>query len=877
VSRPSAWDRWIALLLLAYPKRFRDRFGRDLALQYPSPGCRSFRAAVTAAHDLLRAGLGARVDDLRRAWGHRTGGGLDALRTDVAHAVRGLARRPLYAALVITTLALAASLNVAVFAIVDQTLLRSLPYPEEARLVAITNMWTGYPHSSISLPEYEDYRTRARSFESIAVYSNTSLNLAPSGGTAERIQGTVATASFFEVLAGPAMLGRTYTDEEDTPGARVVVLSHAFWLRRFGADPGAVGGALHFDDGARTIVGVMPDGWEFPSPLTDVWIPMNRPGDAGSRGAHTRQVIARVERGVPVARARDEMHRIAAQLQQEYPDAYPAGSGWNIEVSPLRDRMVGDLRPALLMLMIAALFVQLIACANVANVIVARTAERSRDIATRLAFGAAWFRLVRQGCLEGLIAGALGGLAGLLLAAWLLVALEPWLPQDLPRPEQILTDSRVAGFALLATGLAGALSAALTTLRAPMQATAETLRGTRATAESERARAALTAAQVAVAVALLTCGGFAMRSFVRLVHTDPGVQIAQVATARVALSSVRYPNAASRAAFFGRLQDALERQPGVRGAGAISLLPLSGDFSDWTFGVEHASASTSDLEPSEQARVVHGDYFSVMGIPVRTGRAFSSSDTAEAPRVAIVSELLAKKYWKDGGAVGRRIKLWGVDSDQPWATVVGIVADIRHRAVEEAPVPILYFPAGQAPFTTMTVLARLDPGNPHGSRVIADAVRAIDPEQPTWLPRMMEQWFAQSVAQPRFNLVLLSLFASLAVLLASVGVFGVTSFTVTRRTRELGIRIALGARPRALMREVLGDALWLATLGTAIGGALALIAGRYLGSVLYDLRIADPVVLAGVPALVCAVALVASYVPARRAMRVDPVVALRAE
>lgn len=878
MSRRTAWDRWISLLLLAYPRAFRDRFGRDLAAQYDARDDRGIRAALAAGRDLMRGGFGARADDLRRPGDERTGGGLDGLRADAVHATRSLTRRPWFFGMIATTLALAAGLNAAVFGILDATLLRPLPYPNDRALVSIGLTWTDYHHSSVSLPEFVDFSTRARSFESMAAYSSTSVNLAASGGPAERVQGVRTTASLFDVLGVAPAAGRTFTAAEDLQGEPVVVLSHAFWSRRYGADPGVVGRDLITDSGPRRIVGVMPPSFRFPSAATDLWIPMNLvPGDAGSRGAHNRRAIGRLAPGVPLAAARDDLSRIAGELRREYPDSYPEGSGFGTSVMPLRESLVGDLRGALEVLMAAVLFVLLIACANVANLMVARTAERSREIATRVAFGAPRLRLVRQSLFEGLLAGAAGGAGGVLLAAWLIGALQPWLPEDLARPDSILTDSRVIAFAVLVTAAAGALTAAFTALRATRVATTEALKGTRATADTQRTRAVLTTAQVALSVMLLVCGGFAARSFMRLLDTSPGLRTEQVATARVTLASTRFPTPEARTAFFDRVRDTLLRQPGVVAAGAISMLPLSGQTSDWTFAVEGWVPPAPGIEPVEQSRVVHGDYFEVLGIPLVAGRLFTDRDTAQAPPVAIVSELLARKYWPDGNPIGRRVKRWGLDSDEPWTTVVGVVADIRHLALNEAPVPFLYFPATQVPSTSMTLLARLDAGVDAGPEVIAGAVRAVDVEQPTWAPRTMEQWLGRTVSAPRFNLLLLSIFGTLAVLLAAVGIYGVMAFGVSRRTRELGIRAALGARPSSLMRVVLREGAILAGAGIVLGGAAGLLVGRSLSAAFHDIRLADPLVLTAVPLLVLAVAMLASYIPARRAMRIDPVVALRAE
>jgi predicted permease len=778
----------------------------------------------------------------------------------------------------IATLALAAGLNAAVFGILDATLLRPLPYPDERALVSVANSWTDAERGSVSLPEFEDFRTRARAFASMAALSNTSINLASNGATPERIQGLRATASLFDVLGVSPALGRPFTADEDVRDVPVVVLSHNFWARRFGANPAVIGQPLATDGGVREIIGVMPRGFDFPAPTTDVILPMNLvPGTAGGRGAHSRQVIARLAPGVSLQQASQEMQAIAGDLRRTYPDSYPPAAGYTIVVESLRESLVGEWRDGLQLLMTAVLFVLLIACANVANLLLARARDRHQETAMQVALGASRGRLVRQALAEGVLTGAGGGLAGVLVAAALMRAIGSQLPTDLPRPEHVMNDTRTILFALVVTALAGGLTAAFTALRATRLSTVDALKGARVTAEARRARTVLTMAQVALAVLLLACGGFAMRSFARLIAIDPGVRTDNVVTARVSLSSARYPDGPSRWAFFSRVQEKLRQLPGVEASGAISLLPLTSQMSDWTFGVEGYTPPASASIPDEQTRIVQGDYFKVFGIPLHAGRLFADGDTAEAPAVAIVSELLAKKYWPGLDPVGRRIKLGSVASKRDWITVVGVVGDIRYLTLADDPAPILYLPAAQVPESGMTVLARLSPGQRRGPQLIADAVRAVDPEQPTWSPKTMEQWLSASVAEPRFGLILLGIFAALAVVLALVGVYGIMSFAVASRRRELGIRLALGAHPGSLRTFVLREAVWLTAAGIVLGGAGAIAGGRYLGTLFPDVRIADPVVLAGVPLFVLVVAICASYLPARRATLVDPVRALRAD
>jgi putative ABC transport system permease protein len=416
-------------------------------------------------------------------------------------------------------------------------------------------------------------------------------------------------------------------------------------------------------------------------------------------------------------------------------------------------------------------------------------------------------------------------------------------------------------------------------MRAARMQPARALRGARGSSDpaTQRLRALLTVAEIALAVMLLVAGGVALRSFSALVGVDPGVRIAEVATARVTPSVSRYREDPQVIGFYERAIATLSAMPDVAHAGAVSLLPLSGMTSDWGFGVEGYVAPTPALEPDEQARVVGGHYFQALGIPLRAGRFFEARDTAGAPPVAIVSELVAKKYWREATPIGRRIRRWGLDSREPWTTVIGIVGDIRNHGPGSDPVPMIYFPVTQIAEPTMTLVARMQPGSTRGLAAIAEAVRRVDPQQPLFATRTMEDWMSRTVAAPRFNLVLLTLFATFAIALAAVGVYGVMAFTVTRRTRELGIRLALGARPASLMQLVLRHSLTLAGAGVAAGLSAGLVAATAIESQFYGARVFDPLVIVLVPAIVLGVALLASYLPARRAMHVDPVVALRAE
>jgi putative ABC transport system permease protein len=875
-----AWRAWIAVWLRAYPRRFRREFGDDLAAQYPAPPHRRARAAITAAADLVRGGVGARRDEAGR-----NGAGLSALTrgfaSDVRDAVRRLRRRPAATLTVVATLAIASGLNVAVFGIVDQTLLRPLPYPREHEIVSIGNEWTGFTHASLSLPEFVDVRDRARTLGSVAVYSNTTINLDANGGEAERVQAARATASLFDVLSVPPAAGRVYTEAEDRAAAQVVVLSDRFWRRRFGADPDIIGRRLTTHGGSLEVIGVMPASFSFPMAETDAWAPMGlNPASPGARGSHNRRVIARMAEGVTLLQAQDELRRVARDIATAWPDSYPPGSGFTMSVMPLRDRLVGDARTPLLILLTAAACVLLLACANVASLVVVRASAERRALATRSALGASRARLVRQALSEGTLAGSLAGVAGAGLAWWLTKALTPWLPADIPAPAG-LGDVRLLTFALASTSAAGALAWAIAAMRTTRLPVSDALHAGRSAgdAPTDRLRQALTGLQIAAAVALLAASAIAIRGFARLVSVDPGVTTAGVVTARVSLATARYPDGARRTRFYDDVIDRLVSTPGVRAAGAVSFLPLTGQTNDWVIGIEGFDAPAG-VTLTEQSRVVQGGYFSALGIPIIEGRPFGVADGPTAPRVAIVSAAMARKYWAGESPIGRRVRRWGLTSDEPWTTIVGVVGDVRHVRLDQPAPPFIYYPASQLPEASMTVVASLEAAGGaagRGPRVIADAVRSVDPNQPVWSQVAMDAWFDRLVSAPRFSYMLLALFASVAMAIAAVGIYSVTSFAVARRTREIGIRVALGAQPRALLRSVLAGMATLAGAATLAGGLAGLAAGRALGAVFPDVRLADPVVFAGVPALAFAIALLASYLPARRALRIDPLAALRSD
>lgn len=879
-----AWRIWIRLLLLAFPETFRHEVGADLVADCtadpPSRIAQFVRRSASAARELVPAGLGARLDDRRaRRDGPRglLGGGLAA---DVRYGLRLLIRQPVYSGAVVLTLALGSGLATAVFGIVDATLVRPLPFPADRRLLSIGSRWTGVEHTAVSIPEYLDYRAQARSLESIAAYRHVSASLVGDDGP-ERLGGAAVTASFFDVLGVQPALGRVFTDAEDGPGGdRVAVLAHHTWQQRFGRDPAALGRAVRIDDQPVTIIGVMPASFRLPAADTEIWFPLRvNPSDPGGRGAHNREVIARMRAGVEPDAARDELAAIGRQFARDYPQNYPEGSGWGVSVRTLRDHLVGDVSGPLRLLFGAVLFVLLIAAANTSGLMLARASERRAEFAARAALGASRLRLVRQVVVEGAIAGAAGGALGLLGAEILLRALEPGLPPAVARPSTLALDARVIAFALGVTGCAAALAGAFAASQASRASAGDALRsGARTTAgrATRRVRAALVVGEIALAFLLLTGAGLSIRGFTRLLDVDPGLDVSSVTTARLSLPAARYPQIRDAVAFFHRLLDSLAASPGVTHAGAVSILPLSGSDTDANFGVEGYVPPVPGQAPNSQARYVTGDYFRALDIPLVRGRLFTRADGPDAPFVAIVSDALARKYWPGVDPVGRRMKMWSLDDDGPWRTVVGVVGDVRHFGLAEDAPPILYLPVAQFPQRTLTIVVEAAEGLPAG-RLIEERVRALDPAQPVYDARTMDGWVERATAQPRFSLRLLSVFATAALTLAALGIYGVMAFTVAGRSRELGIRVALGADPRKLIWLVMVRGLLLAAAGLALGVGGAVLTGRYLASLLYGVQPIEPLVHAAAAAVLGAVALLACALPARGILRLDPTTALRAE
>ncbi|MGI8995218.1 MAG: ABC transporter permease [Pyrinomonadaceae bacterium] len=802
---------------------------------------------------------------------------------DLRFAVRMLGKRPGFTVAAIIALALGIGANTAIFSVVNSVLLRPLGYKEPERLVTISH---SYPKldlvAPVSAPGYVDYRNQTSVFEETAASSNANYNLTD-GSDPERVQGRIVTANFFPLLGIAPTLGRTFLAEEDKPGAsRVVVLSYGLWQRRFGGDPQIVNRTIRLNNESYTVVGVMPA--EFRFGRDELWTPIAfTPEQLANdrRGNEYLGAMARLKPGVTIEQAQTEIDFIARRIAEANPDAYPADSGWGVKLKSLNEEIVGDVRPALFVLLGAVGFLLLIACSNVANLMLARAAARGREIAIRTALGASRLRLVRQLLTESLLLAFVGGVAGLLLAVWgveLLVALEP---ADVPRAREIGIDARVLLFTIGLSLLTGILFGLLPALQASKPGLTGTLkeggRGSAVGGGIRSARSLLVITQIAVALVLLVGAGLMVRSFSRLLDVNPGFRTENVLTMQVALPATKYREPQQRRAFFQELVERIKALPGTESVGAVSHLPLGGGVTSFTFGIEGRPAPPGVMNPHTDGRVATPDYLPTMQIPLLRGRHFTERDNADARQVAIIDETLARVYFPGEDPVGKRVTFEGTDENPIWREIVGVVGAIRHRGLDAELKAQLYYPHAQSTAAGLSVVVRAANDPASLTSAVRGAVRAVDKDQPVYGVRTMDEVLNNSVAQKRFSMFLLAIFASVALVLAAVGIYGVMAYTVSARTNEMGIRIALGARSIDILRLVVGQGMILALAGVGVGLVAALVVTRVMSSLLYGISATDPLTFAAIALLLTGVALLACYVPARRATKVDPMVALRYE
>jgi putative ABC transport system permease protein len=796
---------------------------------------------------------------------------------DLRYGLRSLRQSPGLAAVAVLALGLGIGANSAIFSVVDAALLRPLPFHDPGRLMLVleSNPSKGYPSFPLSPLNYIDYRDQNSAFERLAAFESTSFILTGAGDPA-KLDGARVAAGFVDTLGIAPSLGRPFLPDEDRPGAgRVAILGHGLWQRRFGSDPALVGRTIMLGGVAYTVVGVMPQGFSFPN-RSEIWTAMALGDDElKSRGAHYLLAIGRLAPGVSLERARADLATIGSRLQIQYPDS---NTGWTARVDPLAERVAGDARPALLVLLAAVAFVLLIACANVAGLLLARASARHREFAIRAALGAGRARLVRQQLTESLLLALLGGAAGLLLAMWGTDLLAAAAPPGIPRVSEVGVDGRVLSFTLglsLITGVLFGLAPALQASRADLNESLKEGGRGGAGPRRHRARAVLVVAEVALALVLLAGAGLLLRSFQRLQAIDPGFDPREVLAVEIELPDGRYPEPPRLASFFTAAIERLAALPGVRSAGGVYPLPMSGDRFFFSFGVEGRPVADAD-RPSAAYYVASPGYFRAMGIRILRGRAFDERDREGAPRVALINDTLARRFFPGEDPIGRRMVIDNGPRDR-FREIVGVVEDVRHDDLGGEARPQMYEPHLQAPLSSMTLVVR-SATDPAG---LAEAARreilVLDRDQPVSRAVPLERLVADSIARPRYSMLLLGAFAAVALVLATMGIYGLLSHAVAQRTHEIGIRMALGARRRDVLALVIANGMGLAMAGVGIGllGALALT--RLMAGLLFQVSPTDPMTLAAVSALLAGVAFLACVIPARRATRVDPMAALRCE
>ncbi len=792
--------------------------------------------------------------------------------TDLRYALRSLGKSPSFALIAIATLALGIGANTAIFTVVNGVLLRPLAYPQPEQLVALK--------SNQSVLELEDVQAQSSSFESIG---GVSAQAADYSGGAEPVQldlGMV-TGDFFRVLGARTVLGRTLTPEDDRfGGAQSIVLSHAFWKRQFAGEASVLGRTLTLAGQNYSVIGVTAPDFQVPGENLDAYVPIRvfYPAAAKARGAHMLRVYARLQPAVTLAAAQTELRVIDQRLAQANPEENRQRES---TLLPLREQLVGDIRPALLVLFGAVGLLLLIACANFANLLLVRVEARRDELAIRSALGASRWQLIRQLLIESVLLALLGGAAGLLLGSWGVDALLALKPEELPRVESIALDAPVLAFTFalsLLTGIVFGLVPAWQATRTKVGGLG--LAGTRSvTPARSRLRNALVVAELGLALVLLIGAGLLGKAFWRLTSVAPGFDL-NVLTMRVELPEARYREVEKQTQFRTRLLDEMNHLPGVEAA-MISEIPLGGQFIMHNFVIDGRAPQTVGTEPELYNRSVAGDYFKIMGIPLQRGRNLSATDGAGAPLVGVVNESMARQYFPGQDPLGARLR-WVRDTKIEWITIVGVVANVRHFGLAKNEEPAIYTPFAQTNQSWKRwsqIVVRSDRLTSRETLVasLKRALAKVDPLLPLTQVRSMRELMAVSLAERTFNALLLGVFAGVALLLASVGLYGVLAFTVAQRTREIGIRLALGAQAGDVLRLILRQGLTLTLLGVAGGVLVSLGCTRLLAGVLYGVTPTDPSTFAALAVLLTAVALAACFIPARRAMRVDPMVALRHE
>jgi predicted permease len=812
---------------------------------------------------------------------------MDTILSDIRLALRRLRRTPGFTLVAVLTLALGIGANTAIFSVVNAALLRPLPYPDGQRLVRLYPTRDG-GRATVSPPDFVDWREQAGVFQGMAALNSNADFTLTGADSPERVAGAQVTADFFSVLETPPAIGRGFTPSDEVVGQdRSVILSYALWQQRFGGRPDILGQSIEMDRVRYTVVGVAPRDFEYPQGAK-LWTPLAFTTEdlTTQRGAHYLDVIARLRPGVSLEQAQAAMGAVAQRLAVQYPRT---NKEWSATAVPMRDALVGDVRPALLMLLGAVGLVLLIACVNVANLLLARSMTRARELAIRTALGAGRSAIVRGILTESILLAVIGGAAGLVVAAWATSALVALQPDALRGLGPVSIDGTVLAFTLLLVLVTGFMFGLLPALQASRVTDVsgrlkESSRSATGGREWWRARGALVGVEMALAVMLLAGAGLLIRSFVRLVQTDPGFRTEHVLTFNLSLPDASYPKPEQSDAFFTRLLTDVRALPGVEAASGIFGMPLTGfsyQISVHELDGRVLSSDEQDALPSPQIRIVTSDYFDVLGIRTLRGRPITNVDNATAPRAVVVNETAARLYWPGKDAVGRELTVgttFGLGRGRAGGTVVGVVADTKDFGPGEESKPEVFMSHSQMPVTFMSIVVRTASSDSDAlMSSIRGRLRAIDPNVPIYQARTIDQLMGESVAKPRFYMLLLGAFALCALVLAAIGIYGVMAYVVGQRTHEIGVRMALGARGTQVLREVVARGMRPAAVGLAAGLAGALALTGVLSKLLYGVSATDPLTFVGVAVVLVTVALLANWIPARRAARVDPAIALRSE
>jgi putative ABC transport system permease protein len=820
-----------------------------------------------------------RVDQSKEECRDARGVGLlDNLRRDVSYSVRVLLKNYAFTIVVVLTLALGIGANTAIFSFANGILLRPLPYPQSDRLAVLdeTALKQGMESMAVSFPNFLDWREQNTVFEDIGIYYGTSRFSLSGAGEPIEVRGSFISSGLFEILRVSPQLGRTFTANEDRPDEdAVVILGHNLWQRNFGGDQNIIGRKIMISNRPRTVVGVMPPGFRFPE-VSELWAPVALTPQTFTRTDHGLSSIARLKDGVSFQQAQAEMTNIAARIEQQNP---LTNEGLGVKVTSLRDTLTGDYREALLILLGVVGCVLLVACVNVANLMLARATARQREFALRAALGASRWRIMRQLLVESLVLAFIGGLLGFILSIWALRLLLTAIPIDLPFWMNFGIDLRVLGFTAAITVLTGLLFGAAPALQTSRVDLNDTLKegGRGSSGVRGRARSLLVVTEIALSLVVLVGAGLMIQSFLRLKRVNIGLNPHNVLTAGVSLPRAKYKQDDQRSTFFKHLLERVRNLPGVEAASVTATLPLSGDNWGRSLTVEGFPVLALAQAPAIQHTVVAPDYFRTMGIPLLAGRDFNDADAGGSPNVTIIDERLAREYWPNQSPIGKRVRFGPPEDNEPWHTIVGVVGTVRHQRMQEDTRKSVYLPHQKIPVSGLALVVRTKANPQELTGAIRREVAQLDPDLPVSEVETMEEVVAESIWQPRLYATLFGAFAGGALLLALIGIYGVMAFLVQTRTHEIGVRMALGATTRDVFNLIVGRGMKLTAAGVLIGVAGAIALTRLMHSLLFNTSATDPITFIVISALLSLAAFFACYLPARRAARVDPLIALRYE